>query len=465
MRVHHPLMLVLWLTFLLQLPVRAQSPIARTQIDPKTVMVGQPVRLTIDVKVPTWMLQAPQFPSVLEIPDALAVLTDQSTSVSERIDGDTWAGIRRMYLIYPQRSGEFTVPAIPIVIVYSVNGKRSPPTTVSTQPQRFRATIPTAAADLGYFIATPSFRLTQRYEPRPRDLKVGDSLTRSITMRAEDSFAMFLPPLQFEAPEGIAVYPNAPMVRDEGGERGSLRVAFRKESTVYVMQEAGEFQLGEVGISWWDVNARRLRRARLPALTFTVEPNLELEAELAPPEEPEDETLGEPEAETESFWSKARRVAPAAGGTILGIIILIVFWNRYGRRWRNAVKQRRERRANSETTFFRRFLRAARSGDPQSTYRHLMVWLDGRYSGPASATLTEFVAESGNSELKSEADNLSNRLFAREKSKPASPWSGKELRRVTSAARKGLLRRRHPRARQSGLPTLNPDSPDKNSSR
>ena len=67
-------------------------------------MVGQPVRLTVDVLVTTWLTGAPEFPD-LELPGAIVVLPEErALNLSEDFEGGRWFGLSRSYLIYPVRT-------------------------------------------------------------------------------------------------------------------------------------------------------------------------------------------------------------------------------------------------------------------------------------------------------------------------------------------------------------------------
>ena len=95
-------------------PARAQDgeqPLIRAQIETDSpVMVGETVTLRVDVLTPSWFPRAPRFPAALHVENAVAVFDESfRVNLSEPIGGNTWAGIRRHYLIYPQLAGDYTV--------------------------------------------------------------------------------------------------------------------------------------------------------------------------------------------------------------------------------------------------------------------------------------------------------------------------------------------------------------------
>ena len=302
-------------------PAAAEAkPFIWTGIGPKAVTVGQPVTLTVDVYVPTWFTSAPRFPPI-DVKDAVVVFLEEGGENMSHIVGEqSYAGQRRQYLIYPQRAGEFVVPPFEVQIRYAIDAQPSPRTPVSSPGARFSATIPEAAAGLGYFVATPSFQLTATTDRPLEGLKVGDSFTRTITMSATQAFAMMLPPLTFPAVDGLAVYPAPPSVSDSGGERDEVRVGRRVESVTYVLQKEGAFHLPPTEVAWWDTGARTLRRAQLSAVDFTVAPNPALKAEIPLPPDPAELSATPPPFDWRVFL---RTYGPRALGIFAALGLLL----------------------------------------------------------------------------------------------------------------------------------------------
>ena len=112
----------------------------RARIETETpVMVGETVTLSVEVLTPTWFPRAPGFPAALDVENAVAVFDESfRVNLSERIGADTWSGIQRHYLIYPQLAGTYTVPPIPIEVVYVLSdAKPSEPVTLTGPELRF----------------------------------------------------------------------------------------------------------------------------------------------------------------------------------------------------------------------------------------------------------------------------------------------------------------------------------------
>jgi len=344
-------------------------PMARASLEPETpVTVGEPVRLTVEVLVPTWFTGAPRYPEI-DLPDAMVIFEEQSGfNFSERIAGTSFAGQRREYRIFPMRPGRFELTNLAVEVRYAVNARPSPLTRVSLEPTSFEATVPEEAAGLDYFIAS--------------------SLERTIHITARDTFAMMLPPLTFEPIEGLSLYSDPPEVTDTGGERGETRVGQRVESVTYVLQEEGVYELPGLELVWWNVEARRLRRAKLPGVSFSVAPNPAFVEEIPLPVEEVTEAAELP-VPAETWRDTLRRWAAPGLGIVLLVAALLVRHHR--RRLAARLAAVRRRRRDSEAAYFARFRRACATGDPLAAYRRLMAWLDRVNPSPEPARLERLV--------------------------------------------------------------------------
>jgi hypothetical protein len=422
------------------LPLSAQQPLARARLDPGSlVTVGQPLTVIVEVLVPSFFSGAPRFPD-LDIPNAITVFPDRGTNFTERIDRSTWAGQSRRYTIYPMRAGSYEISDIPVEVRYFAPGVGPRATaTVSPPPVRFDAYVPPQAEGLDYFIATSRLTMQESFDRRPDTVLVGEAFTRTITFTVRDALSMVIPPMTFDTVPGLGVYVDPPVVEDTGGERGQAIVGTRVESVTYVAQEEGDYQLPAVELAWWDIGAGRLRRAALPAVDFHVAPNPALLAEIPlPPDSVVEAAL--PAARTRiSLMSLLRRWFIPIAAALVIMVILVRLVRRHGSRVRERVAALRRRHAESERSYFRRFCRAARKGDPRAAARHVMFWLDRRSKRGEAATFSTFAGEAADPALDREAESLGARLYAPADSL-AQPWSGSRFAATVAKGRKRSTR-------------------------
>src|SRR5262249_23565606 len=141
--------------------------------------------------------QAPSWPDTVDVEGAVAKVDEgRPTNINDRIDGASYAGIRREYVVYPLRPGDITVPPIEVTVVSAGEGARPlPPVRLTTAPLVIHASLPPGAEPGERFVSATAFDLRQRFDRSLRALKVGDALTRTITMTAEGSWSAMLPPV------------------------------------------------------------------------------------------------------------------------------------------------------------------------------------------------------------------------------------------------------------------------------
>lgn len=102
-------------------------------------------------------------------------------------------------------------------------------------------------------------------------LVVGDSFTRQITIEALESYSTGIPGLEIELPEGIRTYPVTPEFRNQ--ILGNKIIGMRSDEQAFVVTQAGEFQIPDAELIWWNTNKNVVERTVVPGRTFTVQPN------------------------------------------------------------------------------------------------------------------------------------------------------------------------------------------------
>jgi len=422
-----------------------QRPVARASIqDRGPFVVGEPVHVSVLVLAPNYFTGAPQFPE-LNIDNAIVLLPDETPQHSnESIDGETYAGIARTYVVYPQQPGRFQLPAAQITVPYAAKPPQSVQALVSLPRISFEAAIPQAAEGLDYFLPTISLSIHQQFDRPLRDLKVGDSIKRTVTVTASRLKAMFLPPARLEAPGEVSMYVRQPIVTDIKTDRGEFVEGRRVDSAVYLFRKPGSVKLPEISVDWWDIGAHKVRMAALAPIELTVLPAPIAGQDLAP----------EPEASSLPAPSKGRippaHFAPAAE-FVGGIMLLTAIswfgmrnWPRLRDRWRHS----RELRRLSEPVLFAHLRKACRRGEAQTAYVLFVNWLHRFCPG---CTVDEFTARSADAALKNELAHLGQLLY---RQGSGSPWSGRLL-----ISRVEIVRRLETKQlrRNIPLPALNPE--------
>jgi hypothetical protein len=422
----------------------AQSPTIRATLTPtKEVIVGQAVHLNVTVLVPNYFTGSPDFP-VFELENAIVVQPqDRPQNLSETIGGVHYAGISQSYTIYPQQAGEFRLPPAQFTVPYAANPPKTAEAHFSLPPLIFHASIPEAAQGLSYFLPTTALTLQQRWEPSLKNIRVGDTLHRTITVTTVKTQGMMIPPLSFEASDGVRVYAEQPTVVDQKTPTGEFVYGRRTESARYFLRSAGEYTLPPIQLQWWNLNAHKLVTTTLPSVHLTVAANPGYVEELPPEQEPVVAT--QPQAA--SFWQRYRLWILV--GVPAFVFVFLVFWLmwRYIPMFHRQLRQSIERRRNSERAYFRQLITACKRNDAQGAYRSLMSWIVQRKSG---TNLQEYLRRASDDELIVAVEKLGASLYS---GADKQSWDGSRLSRL-------LRNHRHDREKELGsrgvLPQLNP---------
>jgi hypothetical protein len=446
----HPSMRFLVVASLMICSVEALAqghPFVRVKLVPAgSVVVGQPLKLIVDVMVPNFFTGAPGFPE-LELNNALVILSqDTPQNINEQIAGISYAGISQFYTVYPEAAGEFQLPPATIAVSYA----KQPPTPtlaeVAIPPLKFTAIIPAAARQLTNFVATTKLQMQQTWEPSLKDLYAGDTVTRTITVTTLRLQGMFIPPIVTTVPDGLRAYPNEPEVRDFKTPRGEFIYGQRVQSEKFFIQKEGNFAFPPIEVAWWNLAQRRVSTTSLPAVHFAVAPAANTGPEL-PPEQPA--ATGAPAPVVHSgirykFWIYMLASA------VLAAVLLLYLGRRYGPTFVDYLKRLMQLRRDSEGCHFRRLVRASRRNAAPETYRLLLIWLNHAYPG---ATLEGYLSNAGDESLTRRVHELGAALYRKEV-RPS--WDGNALTTLLRHHHRTVLVQKQ---RSGDLPELNPQAP------
>ncbi|HAS24814.1 BatD family protein [Vibrio splendidus] len=245
-----------------------EKPKSGDKITPTKVSVNEQVILNIEVATPRWLTGGTRIGSI-EIPNVIAKQRNQlATNYTERVNGTTWSRQRWEVTLYPMTSGEFVIPTVPVCVQVSAPDGSNVGGTLYTQPIKFEASLPSGLLDneSPWFSAT-EVDIEQQWQRSSENLKVGDAITRTVTIKAKDSLSVLLPDvLNNESTQQYQAYPQ-PNRLDDTQDRGNYRSS-RIEETVYVIQQGGEFTLPEFSFQWWDSKNQRLETVVIKGNVF-----------------------------------------------------------------------------------------------------------------------------------------------------------------------------------------------------
>jgi len=254
-----------WLLLLVTGPLWAVEPQLRVQaqlVPGNDVVVGEQVQLQVDVLTDSWFTAAANLPP-LQLPGARVQAPDgEAEHLNQVIEGKTFYGMRYRYRITPAVARTFEIPAL---TVQAQPGQATAPLSAQTAPLSFQATQPPGFDPGETVLVADGLRLTQTLTPTP--LKVGDTLTRTVTLQADNTPGLSLPPLDQAEVKGLRRYPQSPIISNLDDGRGHISGGQRIDRQVYRVEQAGHYQLPAISVKWWDSRNHRLQVTRVPEVS------------------------------------------------------------------------------------------------------------------------------------------------------------------------------------------------------
>ncbi len=198
----------------------------------------------------------------------------QDAEGTELVNGIRYRTITRRYAITPQRSGNFSIspPTFNGEMVdrdsarYNYFARTK---TVVAQGQPLDISVNAIPANFpGSWLVAGLVTLTEEWTPALTELKQGEPVTRTITLSAVDVAENQLPELNQQFPDGLRLYQEQP--QSKSAERNGRLVAQKIFTSAVVANKAGELELPQVRLPWWNSQTNQLDYATLPARTLKV---------------------------------------------------------------------------------------------------------------------------------------------------------------------------------------------------
>jgi hypothetical protein len=148
---------------------------------------------------------------------------------------------------------------------YKLHRVRAPELTVTIHPK------PDIYPAHKPWLPAQKLEISERWSRSPDEFRVGEPITRTVTVTAEGAGPEQLPPVFDErGTADLKFYPDKPDQDKRLSPQGVTGT--RTESIAIVPNRAGELQLPELRVTWWNSAERRVETAVLPARTLKVAP-------------------------------------------------------------------------------------------------------------------------------------------------------------------------------------------------
>jgi hypothetical protein len=351
----------------------------------------------------------------------------QETPYQAERGGERYRVLERRYAVFPERSGEMTLPAMQLsgrlverrdssIWQPTVRGRRI---TVESEPLQLTIEPRPAAFTGSDWQPARDFSLTQQISASDV-LRVGEPVTRTIIIDAAGLEENMIAEPAWPELEGARIYPDQPqgISRDDG----QWVLGHKEFRYAVVPEKEGDLVLPELTVHWWDTANDRQRTAVLPAKVLEVRPSAlvpQPPVEAVPGIAP-GQPAAAPVPVATGEGGHWRRLALTFAA--LWVLTLIAVGGVWARQRRSA--SRTDRLAPDADPGESKLLSSLRTacgrGDAAGARRALLAWL--RAHGPGSGnSLLDFAARCRDGDLREQIYALDAEGYRRHE---GPEWSG-----------------------------------------
>ena len=364
----------------------AQTVFFETSYTPKQVYVQSQVVVTRRLFYVNGAQLYGDMPTAPEVPGAMVKLLGESEHSTAARDGRQYGMIEQRFAIFPERSGDLTIPAATVTgsVRLPDTGRR-----IGVDVSSDTLNVPVLPIPAEYprdapWLPANDVELLEDWPGEPeRGLSTGTPSQRTLIVRADGNASSAIPPLAMTLPDSLKAYPE-PAKLSETQTRAGI-VGTRTESTSLVATQPGDVALPEVHVTWWDTVNQQVRTAALPARTIKITGAATSPPPAASATNPAPEQRPSP---TPAATPPEAGLQPASSTLnvwlALAFALALLGWaaTALRARYRNLPGANRPHARATEAQAHAAFGRACDSGDPQQIRAALDRWLTARYALP-----------------------------------------------------------------------------------
>ncbi len=320
--------------------------------------------------------------------------------------------------------------------------------TVRAQSQALTLSVAASPKGFGgeHWLPAQALSIADSWSAGPPSLRVGEPVTRELTLTARGLSGTQIPRIEIPVPTGVRAYPEK--TESESRTDGATLYGISRQRITLIPTARSEVVFPEIRVPWWDTGAQQERVAVVPAMTLPVEAAAggapspqETPASSVAPTAPAPTTTAQsqevspgPGARTPASAGSAfgvewqRWLALAAAGLLLAVAAGWLWWRRArGRAHADPAPGRTPVLRTSELR--QRLQQACRADDPTAAAEALLDWARVAWPDDAPTNLGAIATRLGSS-LESAGGQASTQIHALEQALYApggGDWQGETL--------------------------------------
>ena len=356
----------------------------------------------------------------------------EDASYKTQRDGRQFIVMERKYAIFPQQSGETTIEPLILDAKIAEGGRRSRFDDFGffgqsrTRTKRLRSQAialkvrPIPSSFKGqHWLPAKQLQLQENWSENPPQFKVGEPVTRTLTLLASGLTAGQLPDFSTNRSLGdnLKQYPDQAKLDEQGVSDGLI--SRREEKVAIIPSKAGDYTIPPIEIPWFNTETEQLEVASLPARAIKVlpadnvpqsPPSVVVPAEAPTPTTP---IIQQP---SNNYWTWLSLIF-----AIGWVITLIILWLTIRQPTKSNVTNQPERL--TDKVALKNLKRACHSNDSKQAKDTLLAWGKAHWQKHPPNSLGEIGNRCGEP-LLTEIRRLSQFLYSHIADKS---WRGIEL--------------------------------------
>ena len=372
--------------------------------------------------------------SNLSLEDAFYDLLEQR-KFQRVINNRTWEVHEVRYAIFPEESGLLEIPAMTLSARESLPRRnmfdlRQSGRLLRRTSESFSIKIlprpPSFPA--GTWLPARELSIEENWSDPPSQIRAGESVTRTITLRGDGLQGAQLPPITPPIINGLKFYPDQPKINNTENQFG--RVGERVENIALVPTREGNWKIPEIRVPWWDTENKILQYAILPAREINVTGSV-VSSELGTSSNSISPISVD--GNTESNLNKTNDSNAwkiVATISAVGWLVTLIILYRTGNQGRRAT--RKSNNDENESKCYKILVEACISNNASAARKSFLSWVAARDDTASIHSIADAKKYFSDLQLDHALSDLEEKNYGSQ----TSPWIGAELSSIVKRLRK-----------------------------
>ncbi len=405
-------------------------------------LIHQQITYTIRLLTQQRLLDAQYNPPHVE--DALFIPLGDGRHYQTQFKGKLYEVEEQQYALFPQKSGPLTIePPSLDALAYGEAGPsrirlKAKAITINVAP------LPEKQSMTNWLPAS-TVELSESYDTLEKKTLEGDTLTRTITLKAKGTTAQLLPAIPFRNTAQYHVYAEKPTTENQI-KNGALWGSINMQVT-YLLSQAGQVMLPSINIPWYNTTTHRYEMASLPSKTITV--NIRPGRGSKSSSKERNNTAELSKNPSTPLSTPVRIIALLIGLLLLSIGCYFIWQKNRLATHTHARRKLSKKESSSAMEASLSLKSACKKNDPQQARIALIAWAKKQWPNHTILNLNDIPVDDPS--FKQEIQRLSQAIYA---PKPDTAWSGNALWQCITAQKSTRTHRK--KKNQIKLPPINP---------